>query len=253
MPDLKGDKMAVAKAKNDSTPVYVKLQTKIQKDIESGKLEPGEKISTERKLAKIHGVSIGTVKKVMSNLSHEGYLYRIQGNGTYVAGTTLRRETLRYYRYLKDFKSDEASLEMKFLSLDKIDAMESVCSYLNLRKNHGLYELKRLMISDKRPIAYCVSYLPQKMCKDLENFTPSKFERIPIYISLEESYGFPTISNQELFSVKSADSEVAEALGINEGTPLQLIEMLAFTYKKRPYEYRKSYCLTDSGKLFRQY
>jgi GntR family transcriptional regulator len=70
---------------------------------------------------------------------------------------------------------------------------------------------------------------------------------------VEESYGQPTIFNRELLSVLSAESNVATTLAIQEGTPLLLIEMLAFTYKERPYEYRQSYCLTDIRKIFREY
>ncbi len=74
-------------------PAYYRLQMTILEDIEKGRWRPGECIPAERSLAELHNISIGTVKKALLNLVHEGYLHRIQGKGTFVAGTTLRRES----------------------------------------------------------------------------------------------------------------------------------------------------------------
>jgi GntR family transcriptional regulator len=70
---------------------------------------------------------------------------------------------------------------------------------------------------------------------------------------LEQSYGLPTIYNRELISVASADARVAKSLNVKQKAPLLFIEMLAYTYQDKPYEYRKSYCLTDSKKVFREW
>ena len=102
--------------------------------------------------------------------------------------------------------------------------------------------------------ALSISYLPQKQFKDLDtSLFRVKMEKVALYAILEESYGVPTIYNQELIGVEKADKEVAGHLGVPKGTPLTTIEMLSFTYKDRPYEYRISHCVTDSEKLFREY
>ncbi len=237
----------------DPIPVYFKLQKIIKKEIESGHWEPGAGIPAERKLAEIHKVSIGTVKKAILNLVHEGYLYRIQGKGTFVNSTALRRENMRYYRCFTDFKSKEAAIKIHFLELKKIKGISLINRCLNVRQNQGLYELRRFFTSEGKAFIYTVSYLPEKFFPDLENFPPIRFERIPIFISLEESYGLPTICNRELIGVESADARIAEVLNVNEATPLLYIEMLAYTYKEKPYEYRKSYCLTDCKKIYREW
>jgi len=241
------------KVDGDPIPVYFKLQKTLQKEIESGHWEPGAGIPPERKLAEIHKVSIGTVKKAILNLVHEGYIYRIQGKGTFVAGTALRRENMRYYRCLTDFRSREASIKIHFLDLKIIKGIRLINQFLKIRQNQGLFELRRFFTSKGKPLIYTVSYLPQKLFPDLENFPRTRFERIPIFISLEQSYGLPTIYNHELISVASADARVAKSLNIKQKTPLLCIEMLAHTYQDKPYEYRKSYCLTDSKKVFREW
>jgi GntR family transcriptional regulator len=236
---------------SDSIPVYLKLQRFLKEKIENKLWEPGQAIPTERVLAKSHNVSIGTVKKAISGLVSLGYLYRIQGKGTFVGGTTLLRENLRYNVLLKDFKDKTAGLKPRLLEKRLIKGFMPVNSYLRIRISQGLYELKRLMVYEEKPLVYIISYLPEKMFKNLSERPTSFFEECAIYEALERSYGLPTIYNHELFSVKQADEETAKRLQIPEGTPLQHIEMLSFTYKDEPYEYRRTFCLTDQRKVFR--
>jgi len=243
----------VNKNSGDPMPMYFKLQTQLLMEIENGRLGPGDRIPPENKLADNHGVSIGTVKKALLNLANEGYLYRVQGKGTFVAGTSLRRESLRYYRFLKDFKNKEASLNINFLGLKKINGIEHVNRCLKIRHNQALYEIKRLFLFDKKPRVYSLSYFPQKLFVNLDNFPTKSFERIPIYLFLEKKYGLPTIYNQELISSVPAARGVSKLLKIPEKSPVLFIEMIACTYKKRPYEYRKSYCITGDKKILREY
>jgi len=241
------------KSEKDFVPAYFKLQKTLLHEIEAGHWEPGASIPPERLLAETHKVSIGTVKRAILNLVNDGYLYRVQGSGTFVAGTDLRRESLRYYRFLKNFNGYEASIKIQFLELKKIKGNDKINRFLKLSRNQGLYKLRRLFTISRRPIVYTISYLSPKMFLNLEECPPTRFERISIFNMLEQSYGYPTIFNQELFSAISADCEVANLLEIKEGTSILCLEMLAFTYKSKPYEYRIGYCLTDERKIFREW
>ena len=118
--------------------------------------------------------------------------------------------------------------------------------------NQRLFEITRLFYFDAQPLVYCVSYLPHKMFEDLTKLPRHKFENIPLYMALEEIYGLPTVSNSELVSAISANGISAKKLNIKLGDPVLLIEMLSYTYKQTPYEYRKSYCLTDRRAIYRE-
>lgn len=85
-------------------PLYKQLKEHIRTWIESNRLQPGDKIPTERELARLWGVSRLTVRQAIAELVEEGILYRVQGSGTYVAeaeASTLHalvpeREWVRY-------------------------------------------------------------------------------------------------------------------------------------------------------------
>ena len=238
---------------HDPIPVYFKVQSAIREEIEKGQWKPGDKIPTERVLADKYRVSIGTIKKSMQDLIYEGYLYRVQGKGTFVAEGTLRWEGLRYYRTQRNFLDQDHDFTIKFLELRKIDSAEPFRCYLNLRSSQSLFELKRFIVIDGRPTVFTVSYLPVKTFKDLDKFPQSRFEKLALYLALEESYGVRNMYNQELLGAVPADEELAGRLGVAQGSPLLSIEMLAFTYKDRPYEYRRAFCVTDQVMVYREY
>ena len=235
------------------TPVYFKLQSEIKDKIERGRWKPGVMIPPERVFVEEHGVSIGTVKKAITNLVNEGFLYRVQGKGTFVTDTQLRRNRLRYYRLFKDFSDEESELQFKVLELKSMAGSQPIKQYLRVRSNQKLIRIKRVLISDNLPQIYCVSYLPENLFKGLDKQSKTNLESQTLYTFLEEKYGVPTLYNQELIGAVGADKETAEQLGIPKGAPLVHIEMLSFSHKDKPYEYRISYCRTDIKKVFRSY
>lgn len=241
-----------AQSDGDPIPIYFKLQRMLQEEIENGRWAPGQIIPAERALAEEHQLSVGTVKKAILNLVNEGYLYRIQGKGTFVAGMTLQPESLRYYRFLEDFLDEEVELQIKLLGLKVINGIDPVNQILHLKMNQNLFEITRLFYFNAQPMVYCISYLPHKMFEDLASLPQPKFEKIPLYIVLEETYGLPTVLNKELSSAVSADGATAKKLKVRKGSPVLMIEMLSYTYKQTPYEYRKSYCLTDKKAIYRE-
>ena len=88
--------------------------------------------------------------------------------------------------------------------------------------------------------------------KGLTDLPESLFEKVTLYRVLEKNYGFPTIYNHELFDAITVEKEVAGVLGIRKGAPVLYMEMLSFTYKDKPYEYRQSYFSCEKRRVFRE-
>ena len=246
------DNTPIISRHGDPTPMYYKLQMILKEEIEGRKWRPGHAIPTERTLAQIYQVSLGTVKQALLNLVNEGYLNRVQGKGTFVLGSALRSESLRYCRLLRSFKDKEADLKVKLLTLNDVPCSTPVDRYLGIRQGQKLYEIKRLFLHGEKPVVYTVSYLPQKLFPDLDKWSTSRFEKTSLYLALEQHYHLPTILNHELFGTTLADGEAAQALRVRVGRELLTIEMISFTYRQRPYEYRETYCLTHEHKVFRE-
>lgn len=233
--------------------MHYRLQQAIRRRIESGQWAPGSVIPPERKMAQESAVSLGTVRTAILKLVSEGLLYRIQGKGTMVAGSKMIRESIRYYHFVGDFGRKEAIPKLKFLDLTVVDGTAEINRRLKVRHAEKLYRLQRLVLVSEKPIVYSRSYLPCRLFPGLDEFPRSRFEKVPLYLALEDHFGLPTLSNSDLISVASTDAETAALLRIPADSPILSVEMLAFTYRNRPYEYRISHCLTGDRKLLRNY
>lgn len=64
---------------------YEGLVNKFKKEISSGVLKPAERMPSEPDISKSTGLSRNTIRQAMKELEIGGYLYRIQGKGTFVA------------------------------------------------------------------------------------------------------------------------------------------------------------------------
>lgn len=70
--------------KDMNKPIYKQLIDEILEDIKQGRLNPEDKLPTERELAERLGISRGTVKKAYKELADNGVIDVIQGSGSYI-------------------------------------------------------------------------------------------------------------------------------------------------------------------------
>ena len=75
-------------------PKYYLVKQKIVEMINNEEIGPDGLIPSERELMGIFGLSRITVKKAIDDLVNEGYLYRIQGKGTFVKKDTLDQDLI---------------------------------------------------------------------------------------------------------------------------------------------------------------
>ncbi len=65
-------------------PRYVQISEFLTREIASGRLLDGARLSPEREMASGLGVSVGTLRKALGLLEARGLLERVQGSGNYV-------------------------------------------------------------------------------------------------------------------------------------------------------------------------
>jgi GntR family transcriptional regulator len=239
------------KSDSNGSPVYFQLAIAIQKQIEKGRLKAGALIPSERKIASVYNISIATVRNAFDDLIKKGHVHRIQGKGTYVSGTSDRRQKIRYYPFVEGFHDESKPSDIKFVELKIIEGQTWINDQLKIREDEQVYLLKRIITTSELPAAYCVSYLPRKMFKGLEDYSQTEIEKFSLYIFIEQNYNISTIKHIELFSAGRADQETANQLNVEQDKALLRVEKLIFTHKDRPYEYRISHCVTDACKIRR--
>ena len=60
----------------NGVPAYQRIQSSIRERIDAGELKPGDAVSSERELAKVHRVSLMTARHALAGLESEGMVER---------------------------------------------------------------------------------------------------------------------------------------------------------------------------------
>src|SRR6266513_2787082 len=81
----------------NALPAYQRIQSVIRKRIDSGQLQAGDPVPSERELAKTHHVSLMTARHALASLEREGFVERRRGIGTFVAPPKIHFNKLMSY------------------------------------------------------------------------------------------------------------------------------------------------------------
>jgi GntR family transcriptional regulator len=127
-----------------AVPRYFLVQRGVLSRIEKGEYAPGDMIPTEKDLASAFGVSIGTVKTALLNLVNSGFLFRVQGSGTFVSGSMIGRDQLRLYHFIADFEKQDAPLKVQFLDIKRVQGSPPAGRYLKIKPGAGLFQIERV-------------------------------------------------------------------------------------------------------------
>ncbi|MCY1720946.1 GntR family transcriptional regulator [Prolixibacteraceae bacterium Z1-6] len=80
---------------NVQVPKYIAISKDIIKRIESGDLQPGDKIPSENELIKNYRISNTTARKSLHEIELQGWAARIKGKGTFVLNRTADKHITR--------------------------------------------------------------------------------------------------------------------------------------------------------------
>ncbi|WP_214107273.1 winged helix-turn-helix domain-containing protein [Acrocarpospora catenulata] len=70
--------------RGSDTPLYAQLADRIEKLIRSGKLAPGDRVSSESEIVREFGVSMKTARNAHQALQRRGLVHTVAGAGTFV-------------------------------------------------------------------------------------------------------------------------------------------------------------------------
>ncbi len=85
-------------------PTFEFVAKQIKEGIKNGTIKPGERLPSERDLARMIGVSRTSVREAIHSLTFSGYLKVIQGKGTFVTENSPRYDELfDFFTRINDF------------------------------------------------------------------------------------------------------------------------------------------------------
>jgi GntR family transcriptional regulator len=231
--------MMPLKLSNDILPVplYYQVKKRFADLIRSGNFRPGDLIPPEQKLCAELGVSRGTVRTAIGELVREGILRREQGRGTFVVGPRLDRSLLAYFKFAEKDASEEIIPESQILKIEHVTPPSAVANALDISPAETVVRIKRLRTVKGNPFIFQISFFPEKRFP--------KFDRVDanatsLYEFIRTHYGIHIIAVEEYLTAGVADDEARKLLGLNKGSPVIIIERVAFTTNEQAIEFRRS-------------
>lgn len=224
-------------------PLYIQLQDIIIKKIEEKKYLPGEAIPSERKMAETYGVNRMTVKRAISKLVEEGYLYSKAGAGTYVRQKDNKKIDLAYMNeggntgMTANLRNSGIKTSNKVFGFGETSESKYLNYKLGLQEGESVYGIHRVRFGDESPFAVEYTYVPKKYFEDLDKFN---FEKVSLYDYMDANHHLPKYFTQSLI-ICEANQKIADLLNIKRGTAIFKIEYQGADEEGVIVEYTKSY------------
>jgi GntR family transcriptional regulator len=147
--------------RSNPLPLYYQLKEVLKQQIHAGHLAPHTAIPSEPELVAQYHVSRATVRQALTELVHEGLLYRQHGRGTFVCEPRVQQRTLSELTSLSDELRQRGKRPGGLLFVSElVRGSQIVRDQLRLTDEEQVVRLERLRTADETPVAYEIDYLP---------------------------------------------------------------------------------------------
>lgn len=121
-------------------PLYIQLANTLLEQIENEML-PNDKLQTEKEICEEYSVSRTTVRLTMNELENKGYIYRIQGKGSFVS--SIKKDTINSFFDL-GFNSHYEGINAEDLTTAVLSYSKETAQ-LVLRQQMGLQQKQKII------------------------------------------------------------------------------------------------------------
>jgi GntR family transcriptional regulator len=216
-------------------PKYFRVRQALLDQIAGRQWPPGTLIPSEVELCRQFGVSRTTVRKAVSDLAYEGRLVVHQGKGTYVASPKVEEHFVqRAFGIYEDMARKGMTLTTQVLRQEVVPASPEVARRLRLRTGEPVHLIVRLRFVDRDPILVSTTYVPHGLCPELER---EDLETCSLYQLLRDRYELRIAHGERRLEAVSAGPREARLLDVALGSPLLLLDSVAYLPDGRPFEH----------------
>lgn len=199
------------------SPKYYLLKQDLITKIDGRQFAEGNPIPSERELVQQYHVSRITVRRAIDELVREGYLYKVQGRGTFVKTEEFSQDLVCITSCTQDVINLGMTPRRKVLASEVIDPDEARRRALELGPNDRVFHLERIYYADDMPINLTSTYLPYKLFLGIDSYD---FSNESLYDIIEREYSVHLTNATRSIEAVLARGEVAEHLEVKAGTPI---------------------------------
>lgn len=159
--------------RSNHIPLYIQLKEEIAKKIQEGVFEVDSQIPTEKELMEKHSLGRATVREAISHLVNEGYLYKKQGIGTFVASRKPSIGIGPLISLTYPLEAVDIHPTNLIIKSEEIEPAEGLLETMKWNKKKSCFYLERVRYAQNRPLALEYSYFDNSF-KKMENICDLK-------------------------------------------------------------------------------
>jgi GntR family transcriptional regulator len=212
---------------------YVAVHRRLEADILTGRLAPGERLAAERELGLRFGVARNTLRRALRLLASQR-LVEPHGRQGWVVAQSALTEQLGTPHGLTEWARRQG---FEVTSLVRVaharPATPAEATRLRIAPGETVFELERVRLIDGVPLALDRSVLHGRLVPAVEGVD---FATASLYATLRERAELISSRADVVLRAISADAETAELLAVAPGAPLLEVAETAFDQYGEPIE-----------------
>ncbi len=220
-------------------PLYKAVKQKLTEELRTGRWRHGQVIPSEPLLARRYAVSIGTLRRAVSELVAENILVREQGRGTFVASHT-RDYMLNVFFRIEDRDGRRALPDSELISFRHGRANRAAAAALQIAVGDPVFQIRARLRLHGRPVILDEMRLPARLFPDLNEHIFSRRDTF-VYGMFQARYGITVARTTEALSAELADRHTCELLGLQAPAAVLKVIRTAYAYKDLPVDWRVRY------------
>jgi GntR family transcriptional regulator len=228
-------------------PLHHQVYLDLRAALDAGEWRPGDLLPPERQLAARYGCSLITVRRALSELTHEGRLERRRGHGTTVLRPRIDRDFGGTMSFAEEMQDRGLDPETRLVAARPESAGEQVAAALQIQPGSPTLYVERLRVAGGEPLLLEQVHLPAERFPGL---LASDLEHGSLYDLLTLRYGTRVARARESLEPVLLHTREAGLLSQPTRTPALLIEGIAYASTGEPIEFARSYVRGDRTRYY---
>jgi GntR family transcriptional regulator len=213
---------------------YVRVMRRLETDIATGRLTPGERLAPERQLGARLDVARNTLRRALTDLAARGLLVSRDRSGWFVKGGPVTIETVSGPQGLTDWAAVHGlAVSSKVCNARTRPASESEARALRIPLDSNVFELERVRIVEGAPLSLDQSILAPSL---VETLAQVDFSGASLYQTLRTVNGINPSRAECMLRAVISDPRSAELLELADGDPLLELSETVFDQYGEPFE-----------------
>lgn len=217
-------------------PIYVQISEMLIRDIMAGRLVDGERLAPEREMSKQLGISVGTLRKALSDMEEKGVLERRHGSGNYVRAKSDVASVYSFFRV--ELHSGGGLPTADILSVDRVSKPKGAPKFGTASDG---YRIRRLRKLNAIPAVLEEIWLDGAQAKSLSKGTLGE----SLYLYYRNSLNLWITKAEDRIGQRQVPDWAPQEFGVSHGAPSPCVERLSYNQDGQAVEYSVNWINSD--------